>query len=151
MRCFGLVALAGVRVTRSHRHVFNVALAQVHCLGVTGDSMSRPISSLLSMLCSTAEFAGVTRAVICATLLVLLLYPWNGEYYPEGNWLRGPMWLFAVQSVGDKIIGAMITAFLLPTLTLWAFSLNVYTAFVGIVGALVWLGFGMWLAAAAVA
>lgn len=103
------------------------------------------------MPCSKGDFAGVTRALICAALLGLLLYPWNVEYYPEGNWLRGPMWLFAVESVGDKIIGAIISAFLLPMLTLWAFNSNLFTVFLGIVGALAWLGFGMWLAAMAVA
>lgn len=35
MCSFGLAALADVRVTRSHRHVFNVALALAHCLSVT--------------------------------------------------------------------------------------------------------------------
>jgi hypothetical protein len=86
-----------------------------------------------------------------ACVFLLVSYPWGGSYYPEGNWLRGPLWLFKAQASAAKMIGAVVTAFLLPTLFAWVVKRSLVTIVAAAVGAVAWVCFGMWLAALAVA
>ena len=96
----------------------------------------------------------VTRfcmALAVACLFLLVLYPWPDAFYPEGNWLHGPLWLFKIEATGDKVIGGVVTLLLLPILFAWVVKPNPFTVLVAVGGAIMWVGFGMWLAALAVA
>lgn len=89
-------------------------------------------------------------AVGVACVFLLVSYPWGDLYYPEGNWLRGPLWLFKTQVSADKMIGAVVTAFLLPTLFAWVVKRSLFTKVAVAVGAVAWVCFGIWLAAIAI-
>jgi len=93
--------------------------------------------------------ARLSASLAAACLLLLVLYPWSGSFYPEGNWLPGPLWLFKVQASGDKVIGGLSTTALLPLIFAFVILPGRLTAAVSIAGILAWVGFGMWLAAMA--
>lgn len=90
-------------------------------------------------------------ALTVACLFLLVLYPWRDIYHPEGNWLRGPLWLFTTDAAEDKMIGGVVTALLLPILFAWVVKPNPFTIAAAVGGAIMWIGFAIWLAALAVA
>jgi len=95
--------------------------------------------------------ARLCAAVAIACLFLLALYPWGGTYFPEGNWLRGPLWLLKSQSLGDNVFGAFVTVLLLPALFAWVVKRSPSTIVATVAGAVAWVAFGMWLAAMAIA
>jgi hypothetical protein len=86
-----------------------------------------------------------------AAVFLLVFYPWGDTYYPEGNLLHGPLWLFKTRATEDKEIGAVVTVLLLPALFAWVVKRSPLTILAAVAGAIFWIGFGMWLAAMAVA
>jgi hypothetical protein len=92
----------------------------------------------------------LSASLAVACFFVLIMYPWGGTYYPEGNWLRGPLWLFKTHGSEDKVIGSVATVLLLPLLFAWVVNRNPLTILAAVAGAISWIGFGMWLAAMAV-
>jgi hypothetical protein len=89
-------------------------------------------------------------AAIAFVLVFVVLYPWGQGFNPEGNWLRGPLWLFSIPSATDWLIGAIVaipllTAAVLPIAvrSYWAYGLSAAAV-------VSWIAFGAYLAMLAV-
>jgi len=91
--------------------------------------------------------ARLAVAVAAACLFLLVLYPWS--FYPEGNWLCGPLWLFKTRGSVDKLIGGLSTAALTPLIFAFVIKPGRLSVAMSITGILTWVGFGMWLASMA--
>lgn len=115
------------------------------------DNQAAPESSLPSRVRHCGLRTRLFMALAVACLFLLVLYPWRDVFYPEGNWLHGPLWLFKTEGTADKMIGGVVTALLLPILFAWVAKPNPFTVMIAVGGAIMWVGFGMWLAAMAVA
>ncbi len=89
-------------------------------------------------------------AFFVAVVWVAVLYPYQGTYYPEGNWLAGPLWLFKIQASGDKIFGLKLTALNLPLIVSSFLYPTRYCLLMSLLGVMLWIGIGMWLAMLAV-
>jgi hypothetical protein len=91
--------------------------------------------------------ARLGASLVAACVLLLALYPWGADsFYPEGNWLPGPLWLFRTQSAVDKTTGAIASTVLMPVIFAFLIKPGRLTAVLSITGILAWVGFGMWLA-----
>jgi hypothetical protein len=103
---------------------------------------------------STAVLANFIRRAVArffialgaANFFLLILYPWDSNFYPEGNCLHGPLWLLKTQGVEDKLLGAILILLLLPLLFAWIVKPNVYTIFIACCAILFWIGIGIWIA-----
>lgn len=89
-----------------------------------------------------------TLAIIC---LVGISAPWSGEYYPEGNWLGGPLHLLAVRSLGDKQIGAFGASALIGVALYGAWRCDLWGGGLMTASAVFWVLSGIYLAMMAVA
>lgn len=74
----------------------------------------------------------------------------HDNYYPEGTWLPGPLWLLKSQSSYDRMIGLIWATCLLPPMMLAVASPQLKTIIAGGYAAAIWIGFGAWLAMLAV-
>jgi hypothetical protein len=93
--------------------------------------------------------ARLCSAVAASCLFLLVLYPWCVGYYPEGNPLRGPLWLFRVQRIEDRVIGGITATILTPLIFTFLIKPGRLTAVLSIAAILAWVGLGMWLASMA--
>jgi hypothetical protein len=78
-------------------------------------------------------------------LLLAVLYPYFGGYYPEGSWYRGPLWATRSQSIFDCFIGWGLSLVLAPAITFPWVKRTWITIAIGILGTIAWLGFGLFL------
>jgi hypothetical protein len=91
--------------------------------------------------------ARLGSSLAAACLFLFALHPRGAEsFYPEGNWLPGPLWLFRTQATVDKTIGAIAVAVLMPVIFAFLIKPGRLTAVLSIAGLLAWIGFGIWLA-----
>jgi hypothetical protein len=88
----------------------------------------------------------LSLALAASCLFLLALYPWGGEFYPEGEWYRGPLCLFGSQSLEDKITGGIVATILTPLIFAFFVRPGCFAVVLSIAGTLAWLGFGIWLA-----
>lgn len=80
-------------------------------------------------------------------LFLLATFPWSGRFVPEQNVACGPMWLFACRSFGDKALGLIVAAGLLPFVAAGCIrptGRNLLSMALAIIG---WVLFGVYLAA----
>src|SRR5436309_6447240 len=78
--------------------------------------------------------ARLGSSLAAACLLLFALYPWGTEFYPEGNWLPGPLWLFRTQAAVDKTIGAIAVTVLMPVIFAFLIKPGRLTAVLSIAG-----------------
>jgi len=88
--------------------------------------------------------------VLAYLLLMVLLYPWPEHGGPEHNWLRGPLWLLKVRSTGDKLIGLVAAAFLMPLIMCVAIFPRAWALIISGLGVVLWIACGVYLAMLAV-
>ena len=93
--------------------------------------------------------ARLALAVVAVCLSLLALYPWSDSFYPEGNFLPGPLWLFKTEASSDKLIGGFIATAFAPLIFAVVIKPGRLTVAMSIAGILAWVGFGMWIAAMA--
>ena len=96
-----------------------------------------------------ARGARLLLVTAASCLFLAVLYPWAGDYYPEGNWFRGPLSLLRVQASGDKLIGGLVAAVLTPLIFAFVMKPGRVSAFLSLLGISAWVGFGVWLASMA--
>ena len=89
-----------------------------------------------------------TAIVIC--LFLIIMSPKDGNYYPEGNWLWGPLWCFYSRNLLDKIIGAIFATMLMTVCTAVLLKPAYWTAALSFLGIITWTAIGAFLAMAAV-
>lgn len=106
---------------------------------------------LLVKYYSAAVWVRVLGSVIASAVVATILYPHHGTYYPEGNWLRGPLWLFKVQSRYDNVIGAVLTICLLALIMSILIQPRPWAVASSLIGIALWIAVGIWLARLAVA
>src|SRR5262249_26362342 len=87
--------------------------------------------------------ARLSAAAAAACLFLFVLYPRSARN-PE-NWLSGPLALFLVQDVDDRIIGGIVATILMPLILAFLIKPGRLTAALSIAGLLAWVGFAMWL------
>lgn len=99
---------------------------------------------------STRTRSTSIRALVAMSGLVLFLlatYPWRGQFVPEQNVACGPMWLFACQNLGDKAIGLIVVAGLLPFIAAGFIRPSVRNLLSMAAAIIAWVLFGVYLAA----
>lgn len=89
-------------------------------------------------------------SVILLMSFLLIVFPKVNNYFPEGNWLPGPLWLLLAQSQYDQQIGLLASLLLAPALIAVFVQPNIWTAMLTFSGFVFWIGFGVWLAMLAV-
>ena len=95
-----------------------------------------------------------TAVAICTLVIICLVgtsAPWSGEFYPEGNWLGGPLHLLAVRSIGDKQIGAFWAFVLIGAALYGAWRCDRWGMSLIVASAVLWVMTGIYLAMMAVA
>ncbi|SFI77078.1 hypothetical protein [Planctomicrobium piriforme] len=91
-------------------------------------------------------WARVAVAIVILLAVLLMMRPKENEFYPESNWLLGPLWMLYVRDFDDKVIGLLVAAVLVPMIVTFPARPRVWTAIVSACGILLWIGFGAWLA-----
>ena len=94
----------------------------------------------------TQKVGRITRTFFVVTAWVLATYPYGDSFYPEGNWLPGPLWFFKIQAWGEKAIGLIATILCLSAITSFFAWPSPRTLWVTIMGVVLWIGIGLWLA-----
>lgn len=88
--------------------------------------------------------------VVCAFLVAVVwaavLYPYQDTYYPEGNWLAGPLWLFKTRVWEDKMVGLIGTTITLPLIISFFIHPTRRYLWMSLIGAMLWIGIGFWVA-----
>jgi hypothetical protein len=91
---------------------------------------------------------GITLAFILVSFL--LIFPWNGGYYPEGSLLPGPLWL--LKNGRDRIPGIAMCVFCVAIFFLpLGLRISWGRIILFLVGMFLWICMGMVLAMNAVA
>ena len=88
----------------------------------------------------------LAATVVLLAVALLVVWPKDGNYYPEGNWLFGPLWLLCTRSSYDKEVGAVVALLLLPLIAVYPIKPGLLTGAISALGVSIWIGFGAWLA-----
>jgi hypothetical protein len=97
---------------------------------------------------NTVKLVFVILTVVLAWLVAI---PWDGNYLPETSIWRGPVQLLISPSSADRLLGFVTAAVGSILMARLAFRKGLVDDFQFVMGVLLWLSVGLWVAMLAAA